>query len=251
MLSYPDSVDITVRTNMVELNIPHTECATDLQTLLNQVDTYVPGRIEGRTTSHTEKYTMHLYLETLVKNGMLNFPISVMHSDKPDFIFKEQETTIGIEVTEAVSQKFAAYSALRDREFPESVIDLGLFHWDAPERTLEEMRELLRTNTLTSRGWDGDAPEREWAFYINSIIRGKLRKLAHIDFIKYHQNYLLIYDNLPLPNVHATDAAKYLIEQIQDIWSLSPAFDSIFVERGPVIVKITKYGSQNYVSNEE
>lgn len=235
----------------MELNIPHTENATDLQALLNQVDTYVPGRTEGRTTTHTEKYTMHRYLETLINNDILNFPISVLHSDKPDFIFKVSETTIGIEVTEAVSQQFAAYSALRDREFPNSVIDLGLFRWGAPERSLEEMRELLKENKLTSHGWAGDAPEREWALYIDSIIRVKLKKLAHIDFIKFHQNYLLIYDNLPLPNVHAKEASNYLISQIQNIWDLSPSFNTIFVERGPVLVKITKEGSHNYVCGEE
>ena len=231
----------------MELNIPQTECATDLQALLNQVDTYVPGRTEGRTTAHTEKYTMHRYLETLVKNNMLTFPVSVEHSDKPDFVFKEKNTTIGIEVTEAVSKQFAAYCALREREFPKSILDLGLFYWGAPERTVSEMRELLEKNKITSSGWAGDSPEREWALYINSIVRVKLKKLAHIEFIKYHQNYLLIYDNLPLPNVHAKKATEYLVKQLQDTWSLLPSFDSIFVERGPVLVEITKNGSHNYV----
>lgn len=231
----------------MELNIPHTESATDLKSLLDQVDTYVPGRTDGRTTAHTEKYTMHRYLETLVKNNILNFPISVLHSDRPDFIFKEKETTIGIEVTEAISQQFAEYCALREREYPNAIIDLGLFHWGAPNRTIDEMRQLLQQNKLTSDGWRGDAPEREWALYIDSIVRTKLKKLAHIDFIKYHQNFLLIYDNLPLPNIHAKEAANYLIDHLKDIWSITPSFNSIFVERGPVIIKITGDGVHNYV----
>ena len=231
----------------MELNLSQTECATDLSTLLNQVDTYVPRRTEGRKTVHTEKWTMHRYLETLVKNNMLNFPVSVEHSDKPDFVLKEINTTIGIEVTEAISKQFAAYCALREREYPNSIIDLGLFRWDAPDRTVTEMRELLEKNKITSSGWTGDSPEREWALYINDIVRVKLKKLAHIEFIKYHHNYLLIYDNLPLPNVHAKQATEYLIKEINDTWSLSPSFESLFIERGPVLVKITKDGSNNYV----
>ena len=235
----------------MQLNIPKTESATDLQSLLNQVDTYVPSRTDGRTTVHTEKYTMHRYLETLVKNDILNFPISVLHSDRPDFIFKENTTTIGIEVTEAISQQYAEYCALRDREFPKSVIDLGLFHRGAPKRSMEEMRELLRKNKLVSHGWAGDAPEHEWALFMESVVRSKLKKLAHIDFLKFSQNYLLIYDNLPLPNVHAKKASSFLIPKLNDVWSITPSFDAVFIERGPVLVKITRDGSHNYVCNAE
>ena len=71
----------------MKLNIPHTKSATDLDKLLNQISTSVPPRTDGRTTEHTEVWVMHRYLEVLAHNNLLNFPFSVEHSDKPDFIF--------------------------------------------------------------------------------------------------------------------------------------------------------------------
>ena len=231
----------------MKLNIPHITSSVDLEKILNKIDTSVPPRTDGRTTEHTEVWVMHRYLEALAHNNLLNFPFTVEHRDKPDFILKESLTTIGIEVTEAISKQFAAYCALAEREYPESCIDLGLFRWGKPDLTIQEMRSHLEKNKLVSSGWAGDRPEQEWALYINNIIRKKLQKLAHHEFIKYHKNYLLIYDNLPLPNVHAQNAAEYLIPEISDIWEQQPAFDAIIVERGPVLVNITKEGSNNIV----
>ena len=225
----------------MKLNIPHTKSATDLDKLLNQISTSVPPRTDGRTTEHTEVWVMHRYLEVLAHNNLLNFPFSVEHSDKPDFILKESFSTVGIEVTEAVSKQFAAYCALAEREYPKSSIDLGLFRWGKKDLTIPEMRALLAKNKSVSSG--GDNPEHEWALYLNGIIRKKLRKFAHPEFVKYDINYLLIYDNLPLSNVHVKKAAEYLIPEITDIWDLTPTFDAVIIERGPVIVKITKEGS--------
>jgi hypothetical protein len=227
------------------VNIPTTACSDELFALLRQIDISVPGRTQKRTTHHAETYTICHLLSTLGAAGRLTFPASLEHRDKPDFLLEDAGKSIGIEVTEAISQQYAAYCALAEREFPSALLELGHFRWDSPERTAEEMRALLRQRKLTSEGWAGNAPEREWALFIQSAVDNKLAKLARPDFAKFDCNWLSIYDNLPMPNIHLGDAITLLRSLLQDRWSQSPRFDALLVEHGPVIAYITAAGSEH------
>jgi hypothetical protein len=98
---------------------------------------------------------------------------------------------IGVEITEAISQQYAAYCALAEREFPDVFLDPGHFRWGASDLTVEQMRELLRQSQLTSDGWEGDRPEQEWAEFILSAVHSKLQKIANPEFTKFDQNWLV------------------------------------------------------------
>ncbi len=210
----------------------------ELCAALQRVDISVPAR-KTRTTHHTETWMMCRPLTTLANAKGLFYPLSVKHQDKPDFLIVMENTRIGIEVTEAISAQYSKYCALAEKEFPDALLEPAHFGWDAPERSKEEMREMLRQNQLTSSGWTGDRPEREWALFVQSFIDKKLEKLAASDFTKYDTNWLSIYDNLPLMAVDLERAMAFLRPQIQDCWSRTPSFDALFVECGSIIVKIT------------
>lgn len=123
---------------------------------------------------------------------------------------------IGIEITEAISQQYAAYSALAEREFPEVFLEPAHFRWGARELSLDQMRELLRQDQLSGEPWAGDRPEREWALFIQSVVDAKLKKIAKSGFKVYARNSLAIYDNLPLPNVHLGKAIAFLQPMLAD-----------------------------------
>ncbi len=229
----------------MRLNIPLTVDSKGLAAQLAAIDLSVPGRTEGRTTHHTETWTICRLLSTLDAAHLLKFPVSVIHQDKPDFLIKDGSKEAGVEVTEAISQQYAAYCALAEREFPDALLEPSHFRWDSTERTVEEMRALLRQTRLSSEGWDGDAPEKEWAFFMQSTVDSKLTKLACEDFSKYERNYLAIYDNLPMPSIHLGNAISHLCLLLKDCWSRTPAFDVIFIEHGPVIARLTVAGSEN------
>ena len=156
-------------------------------------------------------------------------------------------TNIGVEVTEAISEQYAAYCALAERDFPGVSLEPAHFRWGAPKLTTEEMRELLRQGQLTSDGWAGDRPEQEWALFIQSVVNMKVAKLAHPDFAKFDNNWLSIYDNLPLPNIHLGKAISFLLPLLQDYWFRIPCFDAVFVEHGPVIIQISAKGSDRLI----
>ncbi len=147
---------------------------------------------------------------------------------------------VGVEVTEAISEQYAAFSAIAEREFPEVLLDPGHFRWDSPHKTVEEMREILRQGVLTAPPWVGDRPEEEWALYMESVVRTKLEKLKRLDFMKYTESWLAIYNNLPIPNVHLQRASQRLLPKIADVWEGTPTFDRIYIEHGPVILEVRK-----------
>jgi hypothetical protein len=66
------------------------------------MDISVPARTEGRTTRHTETWTIARLLATL----------AAYHRDKPDIALTSGGLEIGIEITEAISTQYAAYQAL-------------------------------------------------------------------------------------------------------------------------------------------
>ena len=229
------------------LNLSSVQNSDELLSALKKVDISVPGRINCRTTDHTETWTICRLLSTLAKNEYLSFPLSVVHRDRPDVLIQLESSMIGVEITEATSQQYAEYCALAEREFPNIFLDPSHFRWGAPKLTVEQMRELLQQSKLTGEGWEGDQPEKEWAEFILSAVHSKLKKLAHPNFTKFKKNWLAIYDNLPLPYINLGKAVTFLRPLIQDCWSRMPCFDTLFIEHGPVILHITARDSEHLV----
>ncbi len=227
------------------VHIPSTSTPDALFALLRGIDLSVPGRTKGRKTHHTETWTISHLLSTLAAADLLIFPVSVTPRDRPDFLIEAGGKTIGVEITEAISQQYAAYCALGEREFPGALLELAHFRWDSPDRAVEEMRALLRQTKLTSDGWVGDRPESEWALFIQSVVDNKLLKLAKPEFGKFENNWLSIYDNLPMPNIHLAKAIGFLRPLLEDRWARVPGFDTVFIEHGPVIAHITAQGSDH------
>jgi hypothetical protein len=174
----------------------------------------------------------------------------VAHSDKPDVVLTSGKWITGVEITEAVSEQYAAYSALAEREFPDVFLQPGHFRWGAPKKTLEEMRQLLRQTEMTFDGWVGNSVEREWASFVLGLVNHKQRKLANAEFSKFQRNWLAIYDNLPLPNVHLGQAIAILSPLLEEHWSVEPHFHCIFIEHGPVVARITADTSEQLALND-
>ena len=142
----------------------------ELLIALKSMDISVPARTNGRKTHHAESWTICRMLSTLGDCGHLDYPLSLKHRDRPDFLLQSGAVEIGIEATEAVSEQYAAYSALAEREFPEALREPAHFKLGAPKRTLKEMREILRRGKLTAEPWAGDQPEKEWATYMANVV---------------------------------------------------------------------------------
>ncbi|MDZ4251879.1 MAG: hypothetical protein U1A72_04825 [Sulfuritalea sp.] len=94
----------------------------------------------------TETWVIARLLATLAHDARLTFPVSVTHRDRPDSFVQLENKTIGLEITEAISQQYASYCALADREFPDVLIEPAHFRWDASSMSVNQMGVTL---TLT------------------------------------------------------------------------------------------------------
>ena len=199
----------------------------------------VPGRTQGRKTEHTEKWSICRLLSTLATNDTLFFPLSLQHTDKPDFILKMNKNEYGIEITESIPKDYARCRAMAEREKPEAVIDISLFKRGSPPKSTEELRRIINSSELTGDGWSGNSAEIEWAHHIHDAISTKIEKLNNSGYKELPEYWLSIYDNLPLPKVNATKATETLISEISEKWKgYYWVFTRIFIESGPIIIDI-------------
>jgi hypothetical protein len=199
----------------------------DLLKQLSTIDISVPLRSEGRTKEHCERWSICRWLSTYPS---LNFPLILMHRDKPDFYLRTGKQEIGIEHTEAIPEDYAHATVVSERRNDNSVVDMSLFKW-GQKREAKEIYEIASRTKLTVPGWDDDAPEYEWASAIYEIAKNKTVLLVKDEFVKYPINYLLIYDNLPLPYIDHPKASSILRSYLKNYWNSGTVFNGIFVHQ--------------------
>ena len=232
---------------MVSVNFQKIERNADLMKFLGRIDIRVPERTKGRTTDHTETWSICRLLATLQSASILSYPISLAHRDRPDFAIDAGNSSIGVEVTESIPQQLAEISALAEREFPNALIEMPMFGQSAPKRSVAELRRMLESTRLTSDGWAGDQPEREWAFFIRKTIETKIERFWKDGFSKFDTNWLLIYDNLPF-DIHDLNAAlRYLHNYMQGI---NVCFNRIYIEHERSIIEIEGASWKSYAIND-
>ena len=167
----------------------------------------------------------------------MEFPIKIIHCDKPDFQLETNGLKIGIEHTEAINQNYAHASAISEQAKDQSVVDMSLFSW-GEKKNPQEINEIAKRTKLTGLGWDGDSPEKQWAFALSEIIDRKTNKLRKDDFKKFPNNFLLIYDNLPLPAIDYSKGLIYLREALKAYWVQRIIFDTIFLQTDALLMVI-------------
>ncbi len=232
---------------MDKFNLENVLDHESLLKVLSDTSIEMPGRSEGRRTEHTEKWAICYLLATLSSKGILLFPLSLEHVDKPDFILKTDGDLTGIEVTESIPSDYARCCALAELKNPNAVIDMSLFKWNSPSKNTKELLDIINGSELVGNGWAGHSAEVEWAHFMNDAISVKLKKLNNTGYSKLPEYWLLIYDNLPLPNVHTRKATEVLLSKFSADWKGERLFSKILIERGPVIIEI----ENNNVINHE
>jgi hypothetical protein len=223
---------------MSKFNIPLASNKKELQRILSKTPVQVPGRSEGRNTSHTEKWSICHLLSTLSEEMLLSYPLALMHKDKPDFELAMNSKRIGVEITESIPEDYAKCCFIAEKINPNAQIDLSFFKWGQPHKTTAELKKIANQTELTGDGWEGDRPEVEWANFINKTVTVKLKKLRNAGYENLSECWLSIYDNLPLPNVHAQQATEILISNFPKYWVGEKTFSHIYIERGPIIIQI-------------
>jgi len=157
--------------------------AEELERVLGELDSSVPGRTEGRRSHHRERYCVTRYLSTLSNSSLLSFPLKVLKAESPDFLLYRPDSTVtGLEITEAGTERHQRAATELERS------PLGtLLEGEAGLRQLgEELRE---------PPYIGDEPERELAVLVLMAVKAKTKTLNQPHFTEADLHELLIYDN--------------------------------------------------------
>lgn len=198
----------------------------ELRASLAGLDIDVPARSQGRKPYHAERYSIARLLGALPVQR-LSFPLTCTHRDKPDFLLAMADSALGIEHTEAVPENVANAQAMRERGFGPDVYFIPHALPGEPKRTAEELRCEIDADEPDA-GWHGDSAEREWAAAMAYYVKAKLPKVMANDFIRYATNWLIVYDNWPLPFINYSNAFSYLAPTLAEMDAFS-IFDAIFI----------------------
>lgn len=198
----------------------------ELKMRLAALDLTVPPRSEGRTKEQTERYAAAHLLATL-QSQRLSFPLKLEHRDRPDFLLSMGKDSIGVEHTEAVPQNEAHASVLRATCHGPDVHFIHRSVPGEPKIRAKQLLSMIQTNE-PGDGWVGDSAEREWAEAMAHCANEKLVKTRAPGFQKFNKNWLMIYDNWPLPHIDTSKAAAFLAGLLSVSDSLT-VFDCIFV----------------------
>lgn len=96
-----------------------------------------------------------------------------------------------------------------------------------PRKAAEELRREIEADE-PGPDWCGDSAEREWAAAMAHYVRKKIPKATADGFARYPANWLVVYDNWPLPSIEHFKASSYLAPLLVEMGAFS-VFDSIFV----------------------
>lgn len=199
---------------------------TELTEILRKTDISVPPRGMGRTSDHTEIYTVAYFLSAMLHADKLSYPFLAVKSERPDFILSIDGMKVGVEHTEAVSEN----QALRDIVGAKGIgPDVKFIRRSFPgERTkkFKEIEEEVKLN-VPSGPWIGDSVECEWADAMLHFLIKKVAVKQKSGFSQFSKNWLLIYDNWRLPAIDLHLAAKIFNEKFR--LALKGGFDSVYV----------------------
>lgn len=202
--------------------------AAELLQQLRALDIAVPMRSEGRKTLHCERWSICRFLATYAETGLLQYPLRLEKRERPDFLLQLPRANIGIEVTEAVPPDWARAGARREKLDCENFVFLQRFRPGEPRRSKDEIHSIAR-GAGAGDGWAGDAPEREWAEAMAYFASRKAEKLQSPGYKRFSVDWLLIYDNWPLPAVDYQKAAAHFVQRLHALEQPLP-FERLFIE---------------------
>lgn len=204
------------------------QSAVELVQRLRKIDISVPLRTEGRETEHCERWSICRFLASYAESALIGYPLRLQKRERPDFLLELPSGSIGIEITEAVPPDWAWANAKREELDYDNLIFIHRFEPGEPRRSKEEI-DLIARGATGGDGWAGDAPEREWADAMLHFTQRKAETLAKPGFERFSADWLLIYDNWPLPAVDDSKAAAHFMKRLCALPAPVP-FDRIFVE---------------------
>jgi hypothetical protein len=147
-----------------------------------------------RNTWFSEEYIFLRFLGLLDSTDQLEFPVCVEHRDQlsPDFVLSSRNTQIGLEVTCSTDEELIrAHQILKCNPAP--FIDVTGLKDTGRRRSNDALAKTMFNHDAP---WEGE--NDLWDHKLAKIAQAtdrKRKKFQSQDFKKFHENWLLIYDD--------------------------------------------------------
>ena len=139
--------------------------ARDLLRRLGEIDISAPPRAEGRTTEQVERWTICRFLASFAETGLFDYPVRIVHRDRPDFVLTTASECIGIEIREAIHPDAAESDFIAEKINPSGVrfvpsLEIGK---SFPRKNRKDEIRKLAGGTTPIRPSMGYRWEKNWA----------------------------------------------------------------------------------------
>lgn len=194
-------------------------------------------------TKRAESSLISQVLATVSESPLLRYPLSLEHSDKPDFSLKLDNCLVGVECVTSVPQDWLEIQALRDRSRNGNPIAIPRFSSPTRSLSLSEKREIANGNG-PAYPIMGNAIELDWAHGVANCVAIKAKKLQDGAYGSSAENWLAIHDRWPGASHFESD----LHEAAEIAWPLlgfqqpEKTFDIVFVKSASWLVVFTPAG---------
>ena len=204
---------------------------------LSAIDIHVPSRIEDRKKEQVERYSIAHLLASLPSED-IDYPVNLTHQDRPDFFLQMANLKVGIEHVEAVPENHVRASIFRLKGLGPQV---HLLKKHQPGELSRSNRAILNdiNRDKASLPWVGNEVEVEWAMVMLDFIGRKVKIINQSGFKKFEENWLLIYNNWPLPGVHYEEACSLLTDSFPNK-VLPSEFNRVFILDSKVLCEFGK-----------
>ena len=208
--------------------------AADLLAQLRDVDITVPLVSEGRTKEHREQYMMARFLATAASAGRLDYPLNIVHGEKPDFLLRLAGVEVGAECVEAVPTEHYHIEHLREKHYPDAMNFGQRFDPGEENFTLDEKHDIA-SGRYAGPPWMPETAKRNWLSAMEYVVAGKIAKLHSGNYSANTSTWLLVQDEWP-NSLHfypeqVRAAAEELIQRFASLLA-PPAFQAIFIACG-------------------
>lgn len=214
----------------------------ELLNKLANIDISVPHGTAGRETRHVESFAISYMLATLAEADLLEYPISLLKSECPDFVLRENNKKItGIEHTEVVAENDVRQMMLRHRGYGSKVAFMRHSIPGEKKKSQEELKSEIDENK--SDGWYGDSVEKEWVEAMLHFTEKKIFSSKKAGYQIFAENALLIYDNWHVPCLDVGQALEWFSESCVK-GGYTETFNDLYILTKNDLHRINRQGSE-------
>jgi hypothetical protein len=206
-------------------NLIHTSITSSQDSLADDIAQWIEKLRHTHSSRLNDLFTLQRWLSIPAVTDRIKFPCSIHLSEKPDFVIKSEDVSIGIECTWFLAEQRAR--AARIANHKKTWHTPTLFDFDSPKRRNSEISDMVQAGRT---GWRS-ASEMLVIYEekLGKILSSKTCK-AIIESTENHSIYwLVIEDHHFMSSFDLSNLDQVFRSRLAAYWTTRPCFDMIFL----------------------